>query len=600
MQLKILLTVALMVMGTDAFAVTRIYKTVKPSGGDYTTLQAAITAQAQDLVANDSYLDIEIDGDWSGTDNSAAGISGYTTDATHYINIYTTSAARHHGVYSTSYYRIVYPTDNGSSGIWINNNYVRITGIQINMSSASNTYGSEGIHVGVDPSSGIVLDKLIIKVNKGGAAIAAGYDGSITLKNSVLMTDRASGEVLRSYGSLDKIYNVVAIATNASNTTSVFNSLGYNVDIYNSYGHTAGSGNVYSSNISKYNTASSDTSGSTGLQSIAYSTSSGAYFTNVTPGSENFTIGSSSALKGVGWNLYGIFTDDIAGTTRTYPWDIGVFHVSSEDTSHPNYCDDSGIVLCHPMKINESPLQDVSANNHDGTLVGTGGGNSGPAYDTAAPGSLSAGNYIFSTSGGTDRIDFGDSAAFSPEAGASGTMTIMAWVRFTSVRTDQTWPPSWIFAKGGSSQYEFGIGQMGDVNSSPRMRMRWWTSSGQDIATSDSNDTTIVAGTWYHFAVIFDRAGNLMRMYLNGAPDVSVTASSYNSTDQTANLNLGAREADGNLDANMTEFAMFNRVLTQPEIAEIMNFGLQGSGNTPSTHTNSLGGNMTIGSGTIN
>ena len=53
-------------------------------------------------------------------------------------------------------------------------------------------------------------------------------------------------------------------------------------------------------------------------------TSSGAYFINITPGSEDFHIGALSSLKDAGTDLSGTFTTDIDGETRTGTWDIGV------------------------------------------------------------------------------------------------------------------------------------------------------------------------------------------------------------------------------------------------------------------------------------
>jgi hypothetical protein len=71
--------------------------------------------------------------------------------------------------------------------------------------------------------------------------------------------------------------------------------------------------------------ASSDTTGSTGLQNIAYDTTN---FTNVTAGSEDLHIPTGSALKDVGTDTSGDaapmnFTTDIDGETRSGTWDVG-------------------------------------------------------------------------------------------------------------------------------------------------------------------------------------------------------------------------------------------------------------------------------------
>jgi hypothetical protein len=71
--------------------------------------------------------------------------------------------------------------------------------------------------------------------------------------------------------------------------------------------------------------ASSDATGSAGLQNIAANTTN---FTNVTAGSEDFHLPAGSALIDVGTDTSGDaaplnFTDDIDGVTRTGTWDIG-------------------------------------------------------------------------------------------------------------------------------------------------------------------------------------------------------------------------------------------------------------------------------------
>lgn len=86
-----------------------------------------------------------------------------------------------------------------------------------------------------------------------------------------------------------------------------------------SYGGAGWAGSTRSKN------ASSDTSGDTSYQSIAFSTSSGGYFTNVTAGSADLSIGTSSSLKDAATDSSE--TVDILGATRpngTYA-DIGAF-----------------------------------------------------------------------------------------------------------------------------------------------------------------------------------------------------------------------------------------------------------------------------------
>src|SRR3990167_2105406 len=103
---KLPLIILFLLFTANCFGATQLLKTVKPSGGDYTSLEACMNANEQDLVTADKYFDVEIDGTWSSADTTAVTIENYTTDATHYINIYTTATARHLGAWATNYYML--------------------------------------------------------------------------------------------------------------------------------------------------------------------------------------------------------------------------------------------------------------------------------------------------------------------------------------------------------------------------------------------------------------------------------------------------------------------------------------------------------------
>lgn len=78
--------------------------------------------------------------------------------------------------------------------------------------------------------------------------------------------------------------------------------------------------------------ASSD--GSESTTTIAMSTSTGAYFVNVSAGSEDWRISSASSdLIGAGTDLSGTFTTDMFGTTRS-AWDIGAAEFVSGGVTH--------------------------------------------------------------------------------------------------------------------------------------------------------------------------------------------------------------------------------------------------------------------------
>lgn len=109
-----------------------IHVTVAPSGGDYTSLNAALVGNQQNLVSNDKYLEIEITGDWSGGPDSPATYDSYTTDVEtgHYVHIYTSGAARHAGAWDDTKYIIEVTTANGRAINALRSDYF-VDGVQV-------------------------------------------------------------------------------------------------------------------------------------------------------------------------------------------------------------------------------------------------------------------------------------------------------------------------------------------------------------------------------------------------------------------------------------------------------------------------------------
>ena len=138
---------------------TRILKTVRSDGkGDYSTLNAAVVGQAQNLVTADSYLDIVINNDFS--DTIGINITGYTTDETRYISISTNLAIRNTTAkWNSSKYILSYTTGTSWLGaIQINEEYVRIIGLQISI-----PYQASVNKVGINIKSVSVANKIYVE-----------------------------------------------------------------------------------------------------------------------------------------------------------------------------------------------------------------------------------------------------------------------------------------------------------------------------------------------------------------------------------------------------------------------------------------------------
>ncbi|MFA6100392.1 MAG: choice-of-anchor Q domain-containing protein [Patescibacteria group bacterium] len=305
---------------------TQLKKTVKPSGGDYTSLEACMNANEQNLVTADKYFDVEIDGTWSSPDSRCI-IYNYTTDATRYINVYTTSAARHNGIYSSSKYEIT-NTSELEGAIKVKSNYVRISGIQASQSTiGTTTYMLSCIGV-ADGGDYLLVSNCICKLTSAGrimAGITLGAGGG-AINNIIYNTNTAaktnikgisittgeSGAVLYNntvYGCDVGISSSNQTIANATNNICTTNA----VDFSSNWGYTASADNISTDATSPNNEWDSIT-----LANIK--------FVSTTAGSEDFHLQVGSAAIDVGTDLSASFTDDIDGETRptgANTWDIG-------------------------------------------------------------------------------------------------------------------------------------------------------------------------------------------------------------------------------------------------------------------------------------
>lgn len=293
---------------------TQLKKTVKPSGGDYTTLEACMNANEQNLVTADKYFDVEIDGDWSSAhDTSAVTIHNYTCDSTRYINIYTTAAARHAGKWSDSKY---ISAQNGTTCLTITNvTSIRITGLQFELTMTGSAGYRRGIYVTLADTQSILIDTCIVKIiasdtsaNTSGIKFEYAASGTRTayVRNSIVF-DCVNGSTTTFNG----------IEVNSGWTANVDNCTAHNC--YYGFRGLAGTHNI--TNFG----AASCTNGI--VSTPAAVTSSTSTPTFVDEAGDDFHLASSDTTwKNQGTDLSATFTKDIDGETRPTgagTWDIG-------------------------------------------------------------------------------------------------------------------------------------------------------------------------------------------------------------------------------------------------------------------------------------
>jgi hypothetical protein len=315
--------------------------TVKPSGGDYTTLAAAITGEAAigtNLTAGGRNIRLEIACYAMNDTSGPISISGWTTDSTHFIKIYTPTTERHNGIIPSSYNT---PSTAGynlrindfQSGISISNtNFVTIDGLALYANSFN---GNHGIAITLfNTTSNIVLTNNIIRgsAQSGKNGIQANDPSTLKVVNNIIWNFAASELYMIGSTGTSYVYNNTLIggATTLNGDTGSHQILKNNLV-------TGGTSARYAGTFG----TSTNNAGDSGDTPPGSNPHTGTFtFVNSTAGNYLLSSGDTVA-KGNGTNL---FTDanyavtiDILQSARpsTGAFDIGAHEVTAlPSTAH--------------------------------------------------------------------------------------------------------------------------------------------------------------------------------------------------------------------------------------------------------------------------
>ncbi len=286
--------------------------TVRPSGGTYTSLQAAITGEVAanaNLTATgmDGILTISIEGTWSTPDTAEANVTGFTVDSTHYVNIVTDSANRAGTSWSTSKYRLNAPL------IFDTTQYTRVTGLQI--------YGEYSYDFIQDNANSVLIDSCFIRTSNNTRSDVYLSGQYSVMQNCIVISGSESPACI-----------LIGNSTNEMRNCVITGCAGYGVNnsggglVVNCYSGDNTGADYY--NTGTYTTSYSE-DGTRSTPTAAYSTDT---FENVTGSSEDYALVSGSDLIGEGTDLSADamypFDWDITGATRT-TWDVGAYYFAS-------------------------------------------------------------------------------------------------------------------------------------------------------------------------------------------------------------------------------------------------------------------------------
>ena len=295
--------------------------------------------RARDLTGGEIEV-AEIDGEWTNPENNEVQITGWTTDADHYIKIYTTLQARHDGKWNKEKYRLEYSDESTSMRpLVVDENYTEIEGLQIGISGDTSSVSySSGIDI--IKGEGTKISHCIIKSTATGNETHYGIhynngsDKEAYFWNNIIYGfkgDGDNGRGIKVNGSpniyiLNNTVYDCPLAYNVASDTVIKNCIAQNSKCLEQ-GGSGGFAGIWTSdsdnNVSDCDDLGNDAPNATFAEGLADVT-----FINETLGNEDFHLNSAdTGAKDLGMDLSDYFTDDIDGGIRGFLnnglWDIG-------------------------------------------------------------------------------------------------------------------------------------------------------------------------------------------------------------------------------------------------------------------------------------
>jgi hypothetical protein len=313
--------------------------TVESSGGDYTTLNSALSTEAADLTSNchstgsAGILTIQC-GNFGDTTTASTG-TGYTTSSSYYINIVGDPADKTSsttGKWSTSRYRLTGGAY-APEALFIRENYTRITDLQVR-SNASLDSGSRVVTL--DCSFCQIVSTII---SSGSTTRSSHYgigndwnDGDGHIIRNCILYDFAGSSSYAIYLASETNTNTIYLQNNTiHNCASGFYAARTAIATNNLVSAVVAATGTYYASGTDYNATTDAT--------FDYTVSGGPpthdrvsqTFTFVDEANDDFHLAAGdSGARDCGTDLSGTFTTDIDGETRptgSGTWDIGADEV---------------------------------------------------------------------------------------------------------------------------------------------------------------------------------------------------------------------------------------------------------------------------------
>jgi hypothetical protein len=347
---------------------------VRPTGqgGDYDYLQASITGEVAanaDLTSAgiNRKLRILIKGLWLSADTTTVNVTGFTIDSTHYVDIVADAFNRAETSYNTKKYRNISAYQWGGQ-VEVRSAYTHITGLQI-----ANSYSSAGSGLYVE-ATGAIIDSCF--VNGGYDAAIDLNANNIVIANCIACGSTGPGINLRGGAVTYYIDNCVTVASGGFGITLGSWGTAYVQNHYSGGNTSDDYSQLVNATLNLTTCYSEDGTRSTPTATYSIST-----FKNVTPGAENLSLVSGSALIGVGTDLSEDttypFNWDITGAIRPV-WSVGASEIlpsaisgESVTTQVIQAQTDTGTIIATEISGTSSTAQIIQSQTDEGTVSST-------------------------------------------------------------------------------------------------------------------------------------------------------------------------------------------------------------------------------------
>jgi len=312
---------------------TTVTHTIRPSGGDYTSLSAWESGEQGDLTGVRD--EIAVAECYAMEDTTAVTVDGWTTSSTQYIKITVPTAERHDGKWNTSRYRLVVSATDAYV-LQVSEDFARLEGLQIQNTSTGNFPG--GVNTIAGAGSVHYISHCISRATVGATTTQRGFNfrAGTTYVWNCLAYDWLGGTTSTGFRSNHTTGNIYCYNCTAHSCDQGFEHPDNGTAMYVKNCLAAGCASAFPAGWnwptgSDYNATDNAqaTTGNGGLNNPPGANSRYSQtFSFVDSANDDWHLTSSDAgAKDFGTDLSAdsnlAFSDDVDGQTRSGSWDIG-------------------------------------------------------------------------------------------------------------------------------------------------------------------------------------------------------------------------------------------------------------------------------------